>query len=157
MSYHEPVLMRECLDGLNIKDNGVYVDLTFGGGGHSKAIMKRLNEGFLIGFDRDPGASVNTEGFNDQSFLFINANYRHMQRYLKINGYQSVDGILADLGVSSHQFDVAERGFSTRLDGPLDMRMDQKGEMTAAKILQDYPRQELQQIFSRYGLFHLNR
>jgi len=151
MSYHVPVMMTECLSGLNIKDNGVYVDLTFGGGGHSKQIMKRLTEGSLIGFDRDPSASANAEEFRNQSFLFVSANYKHMERYLKMNGYQYVDGILADLGGSSHQIDVAERGFSTRSDGPLDMRMDQKGGLTAAKVLNDYTKGDLQKIFSAFG------
>ncbi len=151
MSYHEPVMMTECLDGLNIKDNGVYVDLTFGGGGHSKEIMKRLKKGTLIGFDRDPAALQSAGQFPTKSFLFISANYRHMQSYLNLKGHQYVDGILADLGVSSHQIDVAKRGFSTRWDGPLDMRMDQKGDLTASKILNEYPKEGLQKVFSNYG------
>jgi len=151
MEYHEPVMVTECLKGLNIRDNGVYVDLTFGGGGHSKAIMKRLNNGMLIGFDRDPDASENVSQLPDQSFLFINANYRYVERYLKMHNQTHVDGILADLGISSHQIDKVDRGFSTRVDGPLDMRMDKKGSLTAAKILEEYSQDDLKRTFGMYG------
>ncbi len=148
-AYHKPVMLAECMDALNIRNNGVYVDATFGGGGHSKEILKHLKEGMLIGFDRDTDAAENK--INDERFVFINQNFIHLKRYLKLNGISKVDGILADLGISSHQIDIAERGFSTRYEGELDMRMDRESELTAKEILNTYSAEQLQQIFSEYG------
>lgn len=123
MEYHNPVLLKETVDGLNIKPDGVYVDVTFGGGGHSREIMSRLGEkGKLIAFDQDEDALANA--IDDERFLLINENFRNIKRFLRFHGIRKVDGILADLGVSSHQFDVAERGFSTRFEADLDMRMN---------------------------------
>ena len=125
MEYHNPVLLKETVDGLNIKEDGVYVDVTFGGGGHSKEILKRLGEkGRLFAFDQDLDALENT--IDDSRFQLINENFRYIKRFLRFYGVKEVDGILADFGVSSHQFDVAERGFSTRFEADLDMRMNQK-------------------------------
>ncbi len=150
MSYHVPVMLRECLDALEIKPDGTYVDVTFGGGGHSRAIMERLGErGKLVAFDQDTDAAKNV--WNDPRLLFIQQNFKHLKRYLKLNNLLPVDGILADLGVSSYQFDTAERGFSTRFDAALDMRMDQDGELTAADILNTYDAAELQRVLGEYG------
>jgi len=149
--YHVPVLLRECIDGLAIKPDGVYVDCTFGGGGHSLAILERLSDqGRLIAFDQDKDAAANIPG-GDERILFVPENFRHLQRFLRLHRVQSVDGILADLGVSSHQFDEAERGFSTRFDAALDMRMDQRQQLTAASIVRDYSEQQLHKIFEQYG------
>ena len=124
MSYHNPVLLQESVDALSVKEDGVYVDVTFGGGGHSREILKRLGEnGRLFGFDQDPDALGNV--IDDGRFVLIPENFRYISRFLRFNGVRKVDGVLADLGVSSHQFDEAERGFSTRFDGDLDMRMNQ--------------------------------
>lgn len=148
--YHLPVLFQESLDGLNIHPDGVYVDCTFGGGGHSKGILEKLSsKGRLIAFDQDEDAQNNIPP--DERILFIPQNFRHLQRFLRLHNYPKVDGILADLGVSSHQFDVGERGFSTRFDGPLDMRMDKRATLTAAEVLQQLSEQELVHMFSRYG------
>lgn len=147
--YHKPVMSAECMEGLNIKNGGVYVDATFGGGGHSKEILKRLKQGTLIGFDTDADAARNK--IADERFVFINQNFSHLKRYLKLNGITKVDGILADLGVSSYQFDTAARGFSTRFESGLDMRMSQSSELTAKEILNTYPAEQLQRIFSEYG------
>ena len=137
MEYHNPVLLKETVDGLNIKPDGVYVDVTFGGGGHSREILKRLNEkGRLYAFDQDEDALKNT--INDERFCLIHENFRYIKRFLRFHGVKTVDGILADLGVSSHQFDVPERGFSTRFNAELDMRMSQKNDLNAYKIINEY-------------------
>ncbi len=149
-TYHVPVLFNEAIEGLNIKADGVYVDCTFGGGGHSKGILERLNkQGRLIAFDQDADAQNNLPP--DERLVFVPANFRYLQRFLRLNRFTQVDGILADLGVSSHQFDVGDRGFSTRFDGPLDMRMDQRQEMTAATLLKKYSEQQLHKLFEQYG------
>jgi 16S rRNA (cytosine1402-N4)-methyltransferase len=149
-SYHIPVLLNEVLENLNIKADGIYVDCTFGGGGHSKAILQRLNKnGRLIAFDQDEDAKRNVS--NDDRVLFIPNNFRYLQRFLRLNGIGEVDGILADLGVSSHQFDEAERGFSIRFDASLDMRMDQRQTKTAIDVLNDYSEQQLHKLFEQYG------
>lgn len=150
MSYHEPVMLRECLDALQCKKDGVYVDATFGGGGHSKAILNALGEnGRLLAFDRDEDALANT--INDSRFTLIRDNFSHMEQQLGQLGIHQVDGILADLGVSSHQFDVAQRGFSIRFEHDLDMRMDNRESLTALEILNNYSEKELVSIFSLYG------
>ncbi len=149
--YHNPVMLKECLEGLQINPDGIYVDVTFGGGGHSMAILENLKEGRLIAFDQDEDAKRQADTIQSRSFTFCQANFRYMKQYLKLNGVTHVDGILADLGISSHQIDSPERGFSTRFEGPLDMRMDQKGNLTAAKILNEYPEAELHKIFGMYG------
>ncbi len=150
MDYHNAVLLKETVDGLNINPNGVYVDVTFGGGGHSREIMSRLNEnGKLFAFDQDLDALENT--IDDERFLLINENFRYIKRFLRFHGIKQVDGILADLGVSSHQFDVAERGFSTRFDADLDMRMNQKGEISAYHIVNQYDEEQLKRVFLDYG------
>jgi 16S rRNA (cytosine1402-N4)-methyltransferase len=148
--YHIPVLLSEAMDGLKIRANGVYVDCTFGGGGHSAEILSHLSrEGKLFGFDQDTDAKRNS--LPDERFFFIGHNFRHLQRFLRLHGIVEVDGILADLGVSSHQFDEPTRGFSTRSDASLDMRMDKRQVLTAASILNTYGEQKLQEIFSTYG------
>ena len=144
-------MLRECLEGLQIKADGVYVDVTFGGGGHSLKILENLMEGRLIAFDQDEDAKRQAENIQSRSFTFCQANFRYMKQYLKLNGVTQVDGILADLGISSHQIDSPERGFSTRFEGPLDMRMDRKGKQTAATILNEYSEEELHKIFGMYG------
>nr|WP_201297575.1 16S rRNA (cytosine(1402)-N(4))-methyltransferase RsmH [Flavobacterium sp. 9AF] len=150
MEYHNPVLLKETVDGLNIKSDGVYVDVTFGGGGHSREIISRLGEkGRLFAFDQDEDALQNT--INDSRFLLINENFRNIKRFLRFHGIKKVDGILADLGVSSHQFDVAERGFSTRFDAELDMRMNQKGELSAYHVVNEYDEHDLKRVFLEYG------
>jgi 16S rRNA (cytosine1402-N4)-methyltransferase len=144
--YHIPVLLHEAVDGLAIKPDGVYVDVTFGGGGHSAEILKQLGEnGRLLGFDQDPDAEENIP--KDNRFTFIAANFKYLKQFLKMEGHRKVDGILGDFGVSSHQFDVPDRGFSTRFDGPLDMRMDTDQELSAAVVVNTYSQQELQSIF----------
>ena len=148
--YHTTVLLNEAVDGLAIKENGVYVDATFGGGGHSRLILEKLGpEGRLIAFDQDAQAWQNKP--EDDRLIPVTENFRFMSRFLRLHGYKEVDGILADLGVSSYQFDTAERGFSTRFDGPLDMRMDRRGEKTAAQIIKTYSEAQLHQIFEQYG------
>lgn len=149
MSYHQPVLLSECIEGLNIKPDGTYVDVTFGGGGHSKEILKRLTTGKLYAFDQDADAAANI--INDNRFMLIKQNFRFARNFLKYYKALPVDGILADLGVSSHQFDTPERGFSTRFDGPLDMRMDTTSSVTAAFILNTYSPEQLKKIFAEYG------
>jgi 16S rRNA (cytosine1402-N4)-methyltransferase len=144
-------MLTECLEGLNINPEGTYVDVTFGGGGHSLKILEQLKGGRLIAFDQDEDAKRQAENIQSRSFTFCQANFRYMKQYLKLNGVTKVDGVLADLGVSSHQIDSAERGFSTRFDGPLDMRMDKKGKQTAAKVLNDYPEEKLHKILGMYG------
>ena len=150
MEYHNPVLLKETVDGLNIKPNGVYVDATFGGGGHSKEILKRLGvNGKLFAFDQDEDAIANT--IDDERFVLINENFRFIKRFLRFYNIKKVDGILADLGVSSHQFDVAERGFSTRFDAVLDMRMSKKNEVNAFTIVNEYSESDLKMVFLNYG------
>ncbi|MFA9186787.1 16S rRNA (cytosine(1402)-N(4))-methyltransferase RsmH [Flavobacterium sp. FBOR7N2.3] len=150
MEYHNPVLLKETVDGLNIKPDGVYVDVTFGGGGHSKEILRRLGpNGKLFAFDQDEDALVNA--LPDERFVLINENFRHIKRFLRFHGARSVDGILGDLGVSSHQFDVPERGFSTRFDAELDMRMSQKNDLNAYKVVNEYDDANLRRVFYDYG------
>lgn len=150
MEYHNPVLLKESVDGLSIVPNGIYVDVTFGGGGHSREILKRLGaDGRLIAFDQDEDALTNL--IDDERFLLISENFRHIRRFLKFHGVRQVDGILADLGVSSHQFDVPERGFSTRFESELDMRMNKKNELSAYKVLNEYDEQALRKMFFEYG------
>ena len=150
MEYHNPVLLHPSIDGLNITPNGVYVDVTFGGGGHSREILNRLGaDGKLFAFDQDQDALANT--IDDSRFTLINENFRYLKRYLRFYGIKQVDGILADLGVSSHQFDVPERGFSTRFDAELDMRMNQKSELNAYKIVNEYSENDLKRIFYDYS------
>ena len=139
------------MEGLQIKPEGIYVDVTFGGGGHSMAILENLKEGKLIAFDQDEDARKQAENISSRSFTFCQANFRYMKQYLKLNAVKEVDGILADLGISSHQIDSPARGFSTRFEGPLDMRMDQKGKLTAARILNEYSEEALHKIFGMYG------
>jgi len=148
--YHTPVLLNESIDALEIKPGGIYVDCTFGGGGHSKAILEKLNKrGRLVTFDQDISAKQNLPG--DSRVLFIQQNFRHVHRFLKLHNIDQVDGLLADLGVSSHQFDEAERGFSIRFDAALDMRMDQRQTLTAADIVKKYSEQQLHKMFEQYG------
>jgi 16S rRNA (cytosine1402-N4)-methyltransferase len=150
MNYHNPVLLQESVDALSIKEDGVYVDVTFGGGGHSKEILSRLGEnGKLFGFDQDPDAQDNV--LDDNRFVLIPENFRYISRFLRFHGVRKVDGVLADLGVSSHQFDEAERGFSTRFDGDLDMRMNQKSKTSAKEIVNKYSEEKLAEILFLYG------
>ncbi|KFF06693.1 16S rRNA (cytosine(1402)-N(4))-methyltransferase [Flavobacterium reichenbachii] len=150
MEYHNPVLLHPTVDGLNIKPDGVYVDVTFGGGGHSKEILRRLGpNGKLFAFDQDEDALANA--LPDERFTLINENFRFIKRFLRFHGIKSVDGILADLGVSSHQFDVPERGFSTRFDAELDMRMSQKNDLNAYRVVNEYEEQDLRRVFFDYG------
>jgi 16S rRNA (cytosine1402-N4)-methyltransferase len=150
MEYHNPVLLKETVDGLNIKPDGIYVDVTFGGGGHSREIISRLGEnGRLIAFDQDEDALRNA--IQDDRFLLINENFRNIKRFLRFHGIKQVDGILADLGVSSHQFDVAERGFSTRFEAELDMRMNQKDELSAYHVINEYEEQDIKRVLMSYG------
>lgn len=150
MNYHIPVLYHETLDSLNIRPNGVYVDCTFGGGGHGRGILERLDaNGRLIAFDQDADAQRNIP--EDGRVLFVPHNFRHLQRFLKLHGIGQVDGVLADLGVSSHQFDEGDRGFSIRFAGPLDMRMDRRQHTHAANIVADYTEQQLHKLFEQYG------
>jgi len=152
-AYHIPVMLQECLEGLAIKPEGTYIDVTFGGGGHSKAILDRLGEnGKLIAFDKDPQARENAEALNDSRLTLIAADFRNLKKYLKLYNIEKVDGLLADLGISSHQIDAAERGFSTRFDGPLDMRMNtDEGNLSAADIVNNYTVEDLIRIFKIYG------
>ncbi|WP_242131790.1 16S rRNA (cytosine(1402)-N(4))-methyltransferase RsmH [Aestuariivivens marinum] len=150
MEYHSPVLLKETVDGLNIKVDGIYVDVTFGGGGHSKEILNRLGDGGrLFAFDQDLDALKNK--IDDPRFTLINENFRYVRRFLRFYGVKKVDGILADFGVSSHQFDVAERGFSTRFEADLDMRMNQKSELSAYHVVNDYDEERLKNVFLQYG------
>ncbi len=148
--YHVPVLLDKCIEGLNIKENGIYVDVTFGGGGHSRGIISKLGEnGKLFAFDQDKDAINNA--IDDPRFELINVNFKHIKNYLRLHGVKKVDGILADLGVSSHQFDVAERGFSTRFDGRLDMRMNQSAPLSAFEVVNEYELEDLTRILRDYG------
>ena len=150
MEYHNPVLLQETVNGLNIDPNGVYVDVTFGGGGHSKEILSRLGpNGKLFGFDQDEDAWANA--LPDERFTLIQENFRYIKRFLRFHGVKQVDGILADLGVSSHQFDVPERGFSTRFDADLDMRMSKRNELDASKVINEYDEANLKRVFLDYG------
>jgi 16S rRNA (cytosine1402-N4)-methyltransferase len=150
MEYHNPVLLHASVDGLNIKPDGIYVDVTFGGGGHSKEILSRLGpNGKLFAFDQDEDALANA--LSDERFTLINENFRFIKRFLRFYGVKEVDGILGDLGVSSHQFDVAERGFSTRFDAELDMRMSQKNDLNAYRVVNEYDEDNLKRVFLDYG------
>jgi 16S rRNA (cytosine1402-N4)-methyltransferase len=150
MEYHNPVLLKESVDGLDIKPDGIYVDVTFGGGGHSREILSRLGpNGRLYAFDQDEDALANS--IDDERFVLINENFRFIKRFLRFHNVKSVDGILGDLGVSSHQFDVAERGFSTRFEGELDMRMSQKQDLNAYKVVNEYDEENLRRVFLDYG------
>lgn len=150
MEYHNPVLLHPSVDGLNIKPDGIYVDVTFGGGGHSAAILSRLgSKGKLFAFDQDEDALANA--LPDERFVLINENFRFIKRFLRFYGIKNVDGILADLGVSSHQFDVPERGFSTRFDAELDMRMSQKNELNGYRVVNEYDNANLRRVFFDYG------
>lgn len=148
--YHNPVLLKETVDGLNINLSGVYVDVTFGGGGHSREILKRLGpEGRLYAFDQDEDALVNA--LDDPRFVLINENFRYLKRFLRFHGVKEVDGILGDFGVSSHQFDVAERGFPTRFEADLDMRMSKRNEISAYTVVNDYSEEDLSKVLYMYG------
>jgi 16S rRNA (cytosine1402-N4)-methyltransferase len=148
--YHTPVLYQESLEALAIKPAGVYVDCTFGGGGHSRGILEKLDKhGTLIAFDQDADAQQNLP--DDKRVIFIPQNFRHLQRFLRLHKFPTVDGVLADLGVSSYQFDEGERGFSIRFDGPLDMRMDRRITTTAADVLMHFTEQQLHKLFEQYG------
>ncbi|MEN9337565.1 MAG: hypothetical protein RLZZ500_2552 [Bacteroidota bacterium] len=150
MEYHNPVLLKETVDGLNIKPDGIYVDVTFGGGGHSKEILRRLGpNGKLFAFDQDEDAWANA--IDDERFTLIQENFRYIKRFLRFHGVRKVDGILADLGVSSHQFDVPERGFSTRFEAKLDMRMSQLNDLDAYRVINEYDDVSLKQMFLDYG------
>lgn len=150
LEYHNPVLLKETVDGLNIKPDGVYVDVTFGGGGHSREIMSRLGpNGKLFAFDQDLDALANA--IDDPRFVLINENFRYIKRFLRFHNVKEVDGILGDLGVSSHQFDVAERGFSTRFEAELDMRMNQNDEISAYNVINEYEEKDLKNIFAEYA------
>lgn len=149
-NYHEPVLLRESVDALVTDEDGIYVDVTFGGGGHSREILKRLGKkGKLIAFDQDEDAIQNT--IDDKRFMLIRSNFRYMKNFLRYHHLIPVTGILADLGISSHQIDTAERGFSTRFDASLDMRMNNRSELTAAQIINEYPEEKLREIFREYS------
>lgn len=150
MDYHNPVLLEETVDGLNIKPDGIYVDVTFGGGGHSKEILKRLGPtGKLYAFDQDKDALSNT--IDDERFTLINENFRFVKRFLRFYGVKEVHGVLADFGVSSHQFDVAERGFSTRFEADLDMRMNQADKISAFNVVNHYSEERLKDVLAQYG------
>ena len=149
MKYHNPVLLNECIEGLDIKPTGIYVDVTFGGGGHSKLILKNLDGGKLYAFDQDKNAHQNA--LSGDGFKLINANFRHLKNFLRMEGVRKIDGLLADLGVSSHQFDVAERGFSIRFDGELDMRMNTNSPLSAKQVVNEYGQQDLANILFKYG------
>ena len=151
--YHIPVMLQECLEGLAIQPDGIYVDVTFGGGGHSKAILKQLGpKGKLLAFDQDEAAQQNIP--SDERFVFVDQNFRYFKNNCRLNGAFPADGILADLGVSSHQFDEADRGFSIRFDADLDMRMDRSTTLTAKEVLNTYSEEELHRIFGMYGELH---
>lgn len=149
MEYHSPVLLNECIEGLNIKPDGIYVDVTFGGGGHSKLILKNLSKGKLYAFDQDENAHKNA--IEHSSFKLINANFRYLRNFLRMEGVSKIDGLLADLGVSSHQFDVAERGFSIRFEGDLDMRMNVNSPLSAKNVVNEYSQDDLADVLYKYG------
>ncbi|WP_421870637.1 16S rRNA (cytosine(1402)-N(4))-methyltransferase RsmH [Marinoscillum sp.] len=156
-AYHVPVMLSECIEALNIQPEGIYVDVTFGGGGHTRAILEQLDSGMLYAFDQDADAKANADDpdfIRDQqrrSFTFVESNFRHLKRQLRFHGVKQVDGILADLGVSSHQLDEGSRGFSTRFDGALDMRMDQAADLTAKHVVNEYEQKDLIHLLSAYG------
>lgn len=148
--YHVPVLLKQSIEGLNIQSAGIYVDVTFGGGGHSKEILKHLDkQGRLLSFDQDADAEKNI--INDKRFTFVRSNFRYLQNFLRYYGIAKIDGLLADLGVSSHHFDESERGFSFRADGPLDMRMNKRAGLSATDVVNDYPEEKLADVFYLYG------
>lgn len=149
IKYHEPVLLDKVVEGLNIQHDGIYVDTTFGGGGHAKVILENLIKGRVIAFDQDEDAKANL--VDDERIMFFNQNFRFMKNFLQLYEIIPVDGIFADLGVSSHQFEIAQRGFSTRFSGPLDMRMNKSGETTAAYIINEYDQHQLKELFGLYG------
>ena len=150
--YHVPVLLKESVDGLNIGTGGCYVDVTFGGGGHSREILSRLDDkGHLYSFDQDADAEKNAEGFDKGKFTFVRSNFRFLKNFLKYYGVEQIDGLLADLGVSSHHFDDSERGFSFRFEGKLDMRMNQRAGRTAADVVNTYDEKQLADVFYLYG------
>ncbi|HPT03509.1 MAG TPA: 16S rRNA (cytosine(1402)-N(4))-methyltransferase RsmH [Bacteroidales bacterium] len=149
MDYHCPVMLKECIDGLNINPKGIYVDVTFGGGGHSQEILKNITTGRLIAFDQDEEAIQNR--IEDDRFLLLNQNFRYLKNFLRLYNALPVDGIIADLGVSSHQIDSPERGFSTRFDGELDLRMDKRKKLTARYVVNKYTENQLKLLFSQYG------
>ena len=149
MAYHEAVLLSESVQGLNIKPDGIYVDVTFGGGGHSREIIKNISRGQLFAFDQDTDANNNI--LEKENFKLLNTNFRNIKNFLRVEGINEIDGLLADLGVSSHQFDISERGFSTRFSGPLDMRMNLNSELNAKHIINNYSQQDLANIFFEYG------
>ena len=147
--YHTPALLHECIDGLSIKEGGTYVDVTFGGGGHSREILKNLKNGRLIAFDQDQEALENK--IDDPRFTLVQQNFKYLKNFLKLHRALPVDGILADLGISSHQINTADRGFSTRFEGPLDMRMNKESKLSAASVVQNYSEEKLTQLFRQYG------
>ncbi len=151
MPYHVPVLLKESIQGLDIHPDGIYVDVTFGGGGHSREILKELGNGRLIAFDQDSDAESNFSSMDNPNITFIAGNFRHLRRYLKLYGIDSINGLLADLGISSYHIDQPDRGFSTRFEGVLDMRMDKNSSLTARDIVNDYSRDQLQRVFTEYG------
>ncbi len=153
MGYHDPVMLRECLEHLQIKPDGIYVDVTFGGGGHSREIIKQLTTGHLYGFDQDGDAQNNA--LDSENFTLIASNFRHLKKNLRLRGVKQIDGLLGDFGVSSHQIDVPDRGFSARFDGPLDMRMNQEKELSAHTVVNSYSEEQLSEILKNYG--ELNR
>ncbi len=155
MTYHKAVLLTECIEGLNIKPNGIYVDVTFGGGGHSREILKHLVDGKLFAFDRDDDVLENIP--NDKKFKLIQTNYKNIKKFLRLEGITKIDGILADLGVSSHQFDVAERGFSFRFEAELDMRMNTSASLSARKVVNEYSEEDLVNLFFKYGEIRISR
>ncbi len=155
MTYHKAVLLTECIEGLNIKPNGIYVDVTFGGGGHSREILKHLVDGKLFAFDRDDDVVENIP--NDKKFKLIQTNYKNIKKFLRLEGITKIDGILADLGVSSHQFDVAERGFSFRFEAELDMRMNTSASLSARKVVNEYSEEDLVNLFFKYGEIRISR
>ena len=155
MTYHKTVLLTECIEGLNIQPNGIYVDVTFGGGGHSRGILKHLVDGKLFAFDRDDDVLENIS--NDKNLKLIQKNYKNIKRFLRLEGVTKVDGILADLGVSSHQFDVAERGFAFRFDSELDMRMNKSESLSARKVINEYSEENLANLFFEYGEIKISR
>ena len=155
MTYHKSVLLTECIEGLNIKPNGIYVDVTFGGGGHSRGILKHLVDGKLFAFDRDDDVLENIP--QDKNLKMTQTNYKNIKRFLRLEGVTKVDGILADLGVSSHQFDVAERGFSFRFEAELDMRMNKSSLLSAKKVVNEYSEEDLANLFFKYGEIRISR
>ena len=155
MGYHKPVLLTTCIDALRINPKGIYVDVTFGGGGHSALILSKLNGGRLFAFDQDKDANVNA--LKEESFKLINANFRHLKNFLRMEGVRRIDGLFADLGVSSHQLDVAERGFSIRFNGELDMRMNKDSDFSAKEVVNNYSLENLANVFYKYSQLRNSR